>query len=123
MICDEFVNNYDFEGHLKKIREIYRKKCALMIDELNKNIPDSVTFTHPEGGLFLWGTLPAEIPMQEFCKAAVERKVAVVPGVAFMTREDIPTQSFRLNYSTPKDEQIVKGCQILGLTINEMLTK
>ncbi|MDR0947511.1 MAG: PLP-dependent aminotransferase family protein [Ruminococcus sp.] len=121
MICDEFVNNYDFEGHLKKIREIYRKKCSLMIEELEKNVPDSVKFTHPEGGLFLWGTLPDGVDMKGFCKAAVEKKVAVVPGVAFMTSETLPTQSFRLNFSTPRDEQIIKGCKILGDVSREFI--
>jgi 2-aminoadipate transaminase len=114
MICNEFVNNYDFEGHLQKIRAIYKHKCALMLSELDKNIPKSITFTRPQGGLFLWGTLPIGVNMPVFCKTAVEANVAVVPGTAFLTDENLPIQSFRLNYSTPSDEQIVSGCEILG---------
>ena len=52
--------------------------------------------------------------MTAFCQAAVEQKVAVVSGSAFMTHESDPTQCFRLNFSTPTDEAIVKGMQILG---------
>jgi 2-aminoadipate transaminase len=114
MICNEFVCNYGFEEHLAKIRAIYKHKSALMVSELERNLPSDITFTRPEGGLFLWATLPDGTDMQAFCKNAVEHKVAVVPGIAFMTREDAKTQSFRLNYSTPTDEQIVRGCEILG---------
>jgi 2-aminoadipate transaminase len=121
MICNEFVNNYDFEGHLQKIRAIYKHKCALMLSELDKNIPKSITFTRPQGGLFLWGTLPNGADMPAFCKTAVEANVAVVPGKAFLTDENLPIQSFRLNYSTPSDEQIIKGCEILGKTAKTII--
>jgi 2-aminoadipate transaminase len=114
MVCNAFVNDYDFEGHLAKIRAIYKQKYTLMRTELEKNLPAAIKFTNPEGGLFLWGTLPDGVDMNAFCKDAVEHNVAVVPGTAFMVDETAPTQSFRLNYSTPSDEAIIKGCKILG---------
>jgi 2-aminoadipate transaminase len=123
IICDEFVNNYDFDGHLAKIREIYKKKYHLMISELEKNLPDSIKFTHPQGGLFLWGTLPDGVDMQGFCKTAVERNVAVVPGVAFLINEGERCNSFRVNYSTPSDENIIKGTEILGKTAREIINQ
>ena len=59
--------------------------------------------------------------MMGFCKRAVEEfKVAVVPGSAFMVSENDKTSSFRLNFSTPTDEQIVKGCKMLGKLSKEM---
>jgi 2-aminoadipate transaminase len=119
MIADEFVNNYNFDEHLARIREIYKAKCHLMLSELEKNIPASVEFTRPEGGLFLWGTLPEKVNMPLFCKTAVEANVAVVPGSAFLINENTPINSFRLNYSTPSDENIVKGCAILGQVLKE----
>jgi 2-aminoadipate transaminase len=119
MIADEFVNNYNFDEHLNRIRDIYRKKCHLMLGELEKNIPASVSFTRPEGGLFLWGTLPEQINMPAFCKTAVENNVAVVPGSAFLIDESTPINSFRMNYSTPSDANIIKGCAILGQVIKE----
>jgi 2-aminoadipate transaminase len=121
MICNEFVSNCDFEGHLQKIRGIYKHKCALMLSELDKNIPQSITFTRPQGGLFLWGTLPIGVNMPVFCKIAVEANVAVVPGTAFLTDENLPIQSFRLNYSTPSDEQIIQGTKILGQVAKEVV--
>ena len=56
-----------------------------------------------------------------FCKEAVNRKVAVVPGNAFTANADDPTTSFRMNFSTPTDEQLIKGCVILGQLTREYL--
>lgn len=120
MIADEFVNNNDFEGHLANIREIYRKKCGLMLSEIDRNFSDKITVTRPQGGLFIWATLPEGCDMTGFCKKAVEAKVAVVPGNAFTIHEDDPINSFRMNFSTPTDEQLVKGCEILGQMSKEM---
>lgn len=114
MTADEFVNKYDFEAHLDRIRGIYRKKCALMLSEIDKNFSRRITVTRPQGGLFIWATLPGDCDMTGFCKRAVEAKVAVVPGNAFTINEDDPISSFRLNFSTPTDEQLVRGCEILG---------
>ena len=58
--------------------------------------------------------------MPAFCKEAVLRKVAVVPGSAFLTDESLPCSSFRINFSTPTDEQLVSGIQILGKLAEEM---
>ncbi len=120
MIADEFMNNYDFEAHLVKIREIYRKKCGLMLSEIDKNFSKKITVTRPQGGLFIWATLPDGCDMMGFCKKAVEAKVAVVPGNAFTVHDTDPINSFRLNFSTPTDEQLVKGCEILGKMSKEM---
>lgn len=114
LICDKFLAEYDFDAHIKGLQDIYRKKANLMIGEIDKKFNPAVSHTDPEGGLFLWCTLPEGADMMAFCQAAVENRVAVVPGTAFLTDESEPTRSVRLNYSTPTDEQIVKGIDILG---------
>ena len=76
--------------------------------------------TEPQGGLFIWGTLPEGSDMLDFCKKAIERKVAVVPGTAFLTDENAKTTSFRMNFSTPTDEQLTEGCKILGQLTKEL---
>ncbi|MCM1023113.1 MAG: PLP-dependent aminotransferase family protein [Prevotella sp.] len=120
IIADEFLNKYDIDAHLTKIRGIYRDKCGLMLSEIEKNFSKKISVTHPQGGLFIWATLPDGCDMMGFCKKAVEAKVAVVPGNAFTVHEDDPTNSFRLNFSTPTNEQLVKGCEILGKMSKEM---
>ena len=120
MICERFLAEYDFDQHIANLREIYRKKCGLMISEMDKHFSPNVTHTNPEGGLFLWCTLPQGSDMLGFCQKAVENGVAMVPGNAFMAQATDPTTSFRMNFSTPTDEKIIEGCEILGRLTKEM---
>lgn len=121
MICDEYLKNYDMDAHLEEIRAVYRHKCGLMLEEIDKNFSKKITVTKPEGGLFIWATLPEGSDMMGFCNTAVQKyKVAVVPGTAFLIHETDKTSSFRLNFSTPTDEQLIKGCEILGKLSKEM---
>lgn len=121
MICHEFMTKYNWSEHLKMLPAVYRKKCELMLSEMDKHFSKKITYTRPEGGLFIWATLPEDCDMPAFCKKAVsEYKIAVVPGNAFMISESDKTSSFRLNFSTPTDEQIVKGIEILGKLSHDM---
>ena len=123
LICQRFVASDKFEPHLESIRELYRRKCGLMLSEMDACFPKEVTYTRPEGGLFLWCTLPDCIDLNDFVKSALARKVAVVPGTAFNCDPDSYSNSFRMNYSTPSDEQIVRGVRILGEILREKLSK
>lgn len=114
MIVNEWMTKYDMEGHIQKIRGIYRKKLDLMCGLIDEELGDFVTYVKPEGGLFIWCELPQHVDMLKFCSVAAENKVAVVPGVAFMMYPEDKTQCIRLNFSTPTDEGIVKGMKILG---------
>ena len=75
---------------------------------------DRLPFQRVEGGLFLWAALPDGVDMPDFCRRAVQHKVAVVPGSAFLTDEAAPCQAVRLNFSTPTDEQITRGVALLS---------
>ena len=119
-VCYEFMTQNDVEAHLEGLRKIYRHKCGLMLEELAKNVSSKISFTKPQGGLFIWGTLPQDCDMMDFCRKAVERKVAIVPGTAFVINESDKSSCFRPNFSTPTDEQIVEGCEILGRLSKEM---
>lgn len=119
IITQRFFMEFDYSEHTRKLSEIYKRKCELMLSNLNFSMPESISFTSPEGGLFIWATLPDSADMPEFCKTAAASSVTVVPGSAFMVDEKAPSQSFRLNYSTPTDEQIVKGVEILSRLAKE----
>lgn len=121
MLAYRFLTTVDFDEHLARLRGIYRHKCRLMLDGLKAELPDFISFTQPQGGLFIWATLPDRFNMNEFCKGAVQMKVAVVPGNAFTADENAVSHSFRLNYSTPTDEQIEKGVKILGEAAKTLL--
>jgi len=92
-----------------------------VLDMLDKHMPKEVHYTRPEGGLFIWCTLPDGVDMNAFVKAAIAKKVAVVPGTAFNCDTEAPSQSFRLNYSTPSDDDIRRGIEMLGEVAREML--
>jgi 2-aminoadipate transaminase len=121
MLCAEYISNYDLDKHIKGIRKLYKTKGTAMIEALKKYMPAEVKFTVPEGGLFLWLTLPDKMDMPAFVRKASENKVFVVPGVAFNCDESAPSQSFRLNYSMPSLEDIDNGIQLLSDIIRRYL--
>lgn len=122
LICERFLAECDLDAHIDRIRGIYRRKNALMLAGIEEHFSDKVRFTWPKGGLFIWCTLPEGSDMVEFCRRAVaDYKVAVVPGTAFTAEEGAPTTSFRMNYSTPSDENIVRGVEILGRLTKEFV--
>jgi len=122
IICDLFLEKYDIEEHIEKIRVLYKDKCLLMLGEMEKKFdPLGIKYTSPDGGLFLWCTLPERVDLAAFVKASLERKVAVVPGGAFLSDEAEASRSFRLNFSFPSNGQIVAGIDILAKTAEEMM--
>ena len=115
MICNEFMNNYNFENHLESLRSLYRakaEKCMNLLDEYV--VPEGITYEKIHGGLFIWCTLPKSADMIDFCKKLTQRKVCVVPGNAFLTDSEIICDSFRINFSTPTNEQLEKGIKEIG---------
>lgn len=114
MLVNRWLREYDIPAHLANLRSIYARKLNLMCDQLEKELAGFLTFQRPQGGLFVWGELPQTVDMLGFCTTATKRNVAVVPGTAFLADESQKTQAIRLNFSTPSDEQIIKGTEILG---------
>ncbi len=114
MVCYEFLTKYDFEAHLDRLRSIYREKAKFCMDLLDKYCAPEITYDKIDGGLFIWCRVPKGANMPEFVKKAIENKVCVVPGNAFLTDEKDETDGFRINFSTPTDEQLEKGVRILG---------
>lgn len=121
MLCHRYIAECDMDAHIAEIRALYLHKSGLMLSELDRNMPDCVKYTRPEGGLFIWCTLPDSISQSKFIQTAMKNKVAVVPGQAFNSDPDAQSQSFRINYSTPSDEQIVKGVACLCDAVKSML--
>lgn len=120
IVIHEYVTKYDFEEHLNYLRELYRKKARFMMDLLDEHLAPYITYDKIDGGLFIMCKLPNNINMLDFCKEAVKRKVCVVPGNAFLTDETEECHTFRVNFSTPTDQQLEKGVKILGELIKEL---
>lgn len=114
MIVSRWFDEYDVDKHIENIRKIYRRKLNLMCDCLDKYCGGFINYVRPQGGLFIWAKLPDEVDMLKYVNALLERKVAVVSGSAFMTDDTAPCSYIRLNFSTPSDDDIVKGVKIMG---------
>ena len=124
MIAYRFLKKYDLDEHINKLHKVYDRKTNLMLSEIAKNFSSKITYTKPQGGLFIWCTLPEGTTTQQmldFCTTCVrDYKVAIVPGTAFYINDTDETRSFRLNFSTPTDENIVKGIEMIGKLSKEM---
>jgi len=106
--------------HVKTIIRVYRERRDIMLEELEKNMPPNTKWTHPQGGLFLWVTLPEEINTTDLLIRAVEKKVAFVPGSSFHPLGG-GENTMRLNFSNAKPDMIRLGVQRLAEAIRENL--
>ena len=94
-----------------------------MLKVLAEEMPQGVSWTKPEGGLFLWVTLPEYIDAQEMLKISLQECVAYVAGVDFYPPRDAKKNDLRLNFSYSTEEQIVEGVKRLARTIKKAMAK
>ena len=115
LVCHRFLTDYDYEGHLAGLRDLYRKKAALTQELLQQYLaPKGITWNAFDGGLFTWCRLPEGTDMPAFCQRALKQQVCVVPGTAFLCDTEASSDAFRINFSTPTEEQLTTGIQRLG---------
>lgn len=115
MIISSYMDTYDWEAHLDAIRAIYGKKAAFMKECIDKYVHPACTRTDPEGGMFIWVTMPEGVDGKEVFEACLKNNVGVVPSFGFAADPvNNPGRSFRLNYSAPTMEDIEKGCKRFG---------
>ncbi len=116
-----YLQRYDIDASIAKMRVLYGRKCKVMLDAIERYLPDTVSHTTPKGGLFVWCDLNTDHDTREVAAYCAERKVVFVPGSTFMTDMDAPCSGFRLNYSTMPDEKICEGVELLGGALKEFL--
>lgn len=111
------------DQHVKLIRGVYRQRRDVMLQALKEFFPPEVTWTHPQGGLFLWVTLPEGMDPQSLFRSALAENVAFVPGDSFYAGND-PESSrhLRLNFSHPTPEQIREGIRRLSVAVKRQLS-
>ncbi|HEX7467008.1 MAG TPA: PLP-dependent aminotransferase family protein [Methanobacterium sp.] len=119
MIVYRYLKGYDVETHLKKIRELYRIQRDCMVSMIKKYFPSDVNYTKPEGGMFLWVTLPDGMSSMELFKVAVDENVAFVPGEAFYS-DNPELNTLRLNFSNSNEKKIEEGIKRLGNAIKSL---
>ena len=120
LAAKEYLKRGLLRAHIKQIVAAYKEKRDLMLQMLKENMPAGVSWTHPEGGLFLWLTLPAKLNAATMLPRALENNVAYVSGVDFYPQADVHND-MRLNFSYSSREQIIQGVKRLAQTIKENL--
>lgn len=116
----EFLKDNDVDAHVKDICNLYGKRKKLMTDGIKKYFPKSVKYTNPEGGMFLWVTVPGVDDTVALFKKCLKHNVAFVPGDPFFAGKADPG-TFRLNYSNAKEDKIMVGMKQLGAALDEAL--
>lgn len=117
-----YLSMFDMEDHIKKICDLYGKRRTLMYESMKKYFPEEVTFTYPQGGLFLWVTLPEGMDAKELMPKCLAKDVAYVPGGIFYPNGG-NANHFRLNYSNMTEDRIVEGIKRLGDVLKEEIAK
>lgn len=112
-----YMDVYDFEANVQQLVAVYRKRRDMMVEMLGKTLPQGVTFTHPQGGLFLWVELPRHVKAMELLKECLQNNVAFVPGDSFFPNGGVEN-TLRLNYSNMSEEKIREGIQRLSQVIS-----
>lgn len=116
---DRYLADYDIDANVDRIRDVYRQRRAAMTRALEREMPEGVTFSRPQGGLFLWVELPESLDARQLLSRCLQQEVAFVPGGAFYPnggREN----AFRLNFSNMPIERIEEGIRRIGRCIREM---
>jgi 2-aminoadipate transaminase len=110
------------DEHVKVIRATYKERRDVMLEMMDEMFPPEMRWTHPHGGMFLWGIMPEGMDSAEALKVAIERKVAYVPGAAFHPNGG-GENTMRINFSYSRPEVIREGITRLGVTFKELLHK
>ena len=118
-VCAELLRTMDMDAHIRAVSAMYGRKAALMAQLLQEKCPQ-VSFEMPQGGMFLWATLPPVVPVPEFVQACLDEKLAVIPGSAFYVDASAPCQGVRLNFSTPSEDAICRVGDIMARVLRKL---
>jgi len=116
-----YFNMFDVEDHVNKIRIVYKKRRDLMVKTIKEEFPAGIKYTNPEGGLFLWVQLPANLNAKKLLLKCVENNVAFVPGSAFFANGG-GENTFRLNYSNATEDKIVDGIKRIAKVLKDEMS-
>ncbi|AEK73690.1 multiple substrate aminotransferase [Thermococcus sp. 4557] len=118
LIAWKYVEEGYLDEHIPKIIEFYKPRRDAMLEALEEYMPEGVRWTRPEGGMFIWVTLPEGIDTKLMMEKAVSKGVAYVPGEAFFAHRDVKN-TMRLNFTYVPEEKIREGVKRLAEVIEE----
>jgi 2-aminoadipate transaminase len=119
-IIYQYLKDNDIEIHISQIREVYGRQARAMLESIAQFFPPVVTHTRPEGGMFMWASLPEHVSSRTLLDLAIKDKVVFVPGDTFYVKND-KLNSMRLNFSCVDEATIRDGIQRLGRSIKKLV--
>lgn len=121
-VLHQYLMEHDIDHHIQLIKNAYRHQRNLMLEAIDHYFPEEVKVTRPEGGMFLWATLPAWMDSIEIFKLSLQKKVAFVPGRPFYTG-NYGNNTMRLNFSNAQADKIEEGIKRLAEAIKQKLAE
>ncbi len=121
-IVYRYLKDNDIAAHISKIREVYGRQLKAMLAAIEQYFPEEIAYTRPEGGMFLWVTLPENTSSRELLELAIKDKVIFVPGDPFYVDRH-ETNTLRLNFSCVDEATATDGIMRLGKAIERLLSK
>ena len=112
-LIDQYLEENDLDAQIDKIRAVYGRRRTVMLQAMDQYMPDFCTYTRPQGGMFVWLTLPQRYNTRELLKKAIDAGVAFIPGGGFFAKKG-NENCMRLCYATMDEEKIVEGIRRLG---------
>jgi 2-aminoadipate transaminase len=117
-----FLTGHDIDRHIATIRTAYHRQKDAMLAAIQAHFPAEIGFTRPEGGMFVWATLPSRLSALELFEHAAREKVVFVPGTPFFV-DGGGTHNMRLNFSNADEDKIEEGIARLGRIITKLLSR
>ena len=118
----QYLIDHDFDEHILNIKKVYKRQRDSMVSMIEEHFPQEIKCTKPEGGMFLWVTLPENISSLHLFKLATEENIAFVPGSAFYV-DGGGDNTLRLNFSNSDEEKIEEGIKRLAKVIKRVLAE
>ncbi|HNS22818.1 MAG TPA: PLP-dependent aminotransferase family protein [Sedimentisphaerales bacterium] len=118
----QYLVRHDIDLHIATLRAAYKRQKDAMLAAIDAHFPAEVHVTHPEGGMFVWATLPPRLSAMELFEHAAREKVVFVPGRPFFV-DGGGTHNMRLNFSNADEDKIEEGIARLGRTITKLLNR
>ncbi|MDI3475583.1 MAG: 2-aminoadipate transaminase [Thermococcaceae archaeon] len=122
VIAWKYVEDGHLDRHIPRVIEFYKPRRDAMLEALEEYMPEGVRWTKPDGGMFIWVTLPEGIDTKLMMEKAVAKGVAYVPGEAFFAHRDVKN-TMRLNFTYVPEEKIREGVRRLAEVIEEEMKK
>jgi 2-aminoadipate transaminase len=121
-VIHQYLTDNDIENHLVRLRKVYNSQKNAMIESIKRYFPEEARYTKPEGGMFLWVTMPENLSSRDLLHLLLKENVAFVPGDTFFV-DGKGLNTMRLNYTNSPEERIEQGVKKMGEAMKKLVSE